>query len=206
MHRTLMLLLGVALLGLGRAASAADAPMDPRMVEHAIGDANAPVRMDEYYSLDCPHCARFEEEVLPQIKANYIDKGQVRIVFHDFPLHETALQATMIARCAPPDRFFAIVDTLFRVQTGWVLQSPQASTDALKQQAKFAGMTDAQVDACLNDRMLEDEILAERLDAEKKLQINATPTFIFNQQSDDRVVAEGPYEKFQQKLDALLKK
>ena len=206
MHRNLVLLLGLALLGLGRAASAADAPMDPRMVEHAIGDANAPVRVDEYYSLDCPHCARFEEEVLPQIKQNYVDNGKVRIVFHDFPLHQISLEATMVARCAPPDRFFAIIDTLFRVQSGWVLQSPQASTDALKQQAKFAGMTDAQIDSCLNDRMLEDEILAERLDAEKKLQINATPTFVFNQRPDDRIVAEGPYEKFQEKIDSLLKK
>jgi len=207
MRRNLVvLLLASALLGFGPAAAADDATADPRMVEHALGSPKAPIRMDEYYSLDCPHCARFESDILPQIKAKYVDTGKVYVVFHDFPLHEISLQATKIARCAPPDRFLAVVDTLFRVQSGWVLQTPGASLDALKQQAKFAGMSDAQIDACLNDRALEDEILNGRLNAEKALQITATPTFIFNLRPDDRIVAEGPYDKFEDKIESLLKK
>ena len=206
MHRVLaVMLLAFALAGLGRAANA-DMPADPRMVEHGMGDPKAPVRIDEYYSLDCPHCARFETEILPQIKASYVDKGKVYIVFHDFPLHEAALRAAEIARCVPPDRFFAVVDTLFRVQSGWIQQTPEATLDGLKQQARFAGMTDAQIDACLNDHQLETEILQERLNAEKALMINATPTFIFNLKPDDRIVAEGPYDVFQKKIDSLLKK
>jgi protein-disulfide isomerase len=184
---------------------AADAPADPRMQEHALGNPKAPVRMDEYYSLDCPHCAAFVTETLPQLKTDYIDTGKVYLVLHDFPLHEMALRATMLARCAPPDRFFPIVDTLFRVQRGWLLQTEGASMDALKQQAKFAGLTDSQIDSCLNDRGLEDAILTERLEAEKALQIDATPTFIFNQKPGDRVVSAGPYDTFKSKIDSLLK-
>ena len=206
MHRIfVMFLLAFGLLGLGRVA-AADALADPRMIEHGLGDPKAPVRMDEYYSLDCPHCARFEADILPQIKTKYIDPGKVYIVFHDFPLHELALRATMIARCVPPDRFLAVVDTLFRVQSGWLLQTPGASLDALKQQAKFAGLGDEQIESCLNDRGLEDEILKARLDAEKALDIKATPTFIFNLKPDDRIVAEGPYQTFEDKIESLLKK
>ena len=201
----LVVLLALALLGPGRAA-VADVPADPRMVEHGLGNPKAPVRMDEYYSLDCPHCARFESDILPQIKSKYIDTGKVYIVFHDFPLHELSLRATMIARCVPPDRFLPVVETLFRVQSGWVLQTPGASLDALKQQAKFAGMSDAQIESCLNDRTLEDAILKARLDAEKALQINATPTFIFDLKPDDRIVAEGPFDKFEDKIESLLKK
>jgi protein-disulfide isomerase len=184
---------------------AADAPADPRMQEHALGNPKAPIRMDEYYSLDCPHCAAFVTETLPQLKTDYIDTGKVYLVLHDFPLHEMALRATMLARCAPPDRFFPIVDTLFRVQRGWLLQTEGASMDALKQQAKFAGLTDSQIDSCLNDRRLEDAILTERLEAEKALQIDATPTFIFNQKPGDRIVSAGPYDTFKSKIDSLLK-
>ncbi|MDB5397448.1 MAG: uncharacterized protein JWM91_4954 [Rhodospirillales bacterium] len=206
MHRTISALL-FAVLALcagqavsGRVALAADAAADPRMVEHGLGNPKAPVRIDEYYSLDCPHCATFVVETLPKMTADYIDKGKVYLVLHDFPLHEPALQATMLARCAPPERFFPMVDTLFHVQQGWV-----GSLPALKQQAKFAGLNDTQIDSCLNDRGLEDAILAERLKAEKEVQIEATPTFIFNQKGSDRIVSAAPYGDFQKKIDALLK-
>ena len=187
------------------AAFAADGPADPRMAEHALGNPKAPVRIDEYYSLDCPHCAAFVVETLPQLTTDYIDKGKVYLVLHDFPLHEMALRATMLARCAPPERFFPMVDTLFKVQRGWLLQTEGASMDALKQQAKFAGLTDSVIDSCLNDRGLEDAILAERLEAEKSVQIEATPTFIFNKKSDDRIVSAAPYDTFKSKIDSLLK-
>jgi protein-disulfide isomerase len=188
------------------AASAADAPADPRMAEHGLGKPNAPVRIDEYYSLDCPHCAAFVTETLPDLTKNYIDTGKVYLVLHDFPLHEMALRATMLARCAPPDRFFPMVETLFSVQRGWLLETEGASMDALKQQAKFAGLTGEQIDTCLNDRGLEDAILANRLDAEKTLQIEATPTFIFNQKPADRIAAAASFDTFKTKIDGLLKK
>jgi protein-disulfide isomerase len=201
MFRTISaLMFAAAILCVGPMARAADASADPRMVEHGLGNAKAKVRIDEYYSLDCPHCAAFVVETLPQMTKDYIDTGKVYLVLHDFPLHEPALRATMLARCVPPDRFFPVVDTLFRVQQGWV-----GSMDALKQQAKFAGLTDAQIDACLNDRGLEDAILNERLDAEKAMQIEATPTFIFNQKPADKIVSAAPYADFQKKIDGLLK-
>jgi protein-disulfide isomerase len=209
-RKFLCLIIAVLALGLGRAAAAADAAADaskdPRMAEHALGNPKAPVRIDEYYSLDCPHCAAFMDETLPDLQKDYIDKGKVYLVLHDFPLHEVALRATMLARCTPSDRFFPMVDTLFKVQRGWVLQTPEASVDALKQQAKFAGLTDDQIDACLNDRGLEDAILAERLDAEQNVKIDATPTFIFDGKSDDRIEASGPYDQFKKKIDLLMKK
>jgi len=207
MRRTILsLILAVMALGVGQMAWAADAPADPRMAEHALGNPKASVRMDEYYSLDCPHCAAFVTETLPQLTTDYIDKGQVYLVLHDFPLHPLALSATMLARCAPGERFFPMVDTLFRVQHGWILQTEGASIDALKQQAKFAGMTDDQITACLADHGLEDAILAERLDAEKTVKIEATPTFIFDGNVDDRIEAAAPYETFKKKIDSLLKK
>ncbi len=202
----LCLFFALSMLGTALMAKAADAPVDPRMVEHALGNPKAPVRIDEYYSLDCPHCAEFEVDTLPKLKADYIDKGEVYLVLHDFPLHEPALRAFQLARCLPPDRFLPMVDTLFKVQQGWLLQTMGATMDALKQQAKFAGLSDAQIDACLGDSKLETEILDQRLQAENNVGINATPTFIFNQNKSDRIEAPGPYSLFVSKIDSLAKK
>ena len=207
MRRTIFsLLFTVMAFGLSPASPAADAPADPRMAVHALGNSKAPVRIDEYYSLDCPHCAAFVTESLPQLTKDYIDTGKVYLVLHDFPLHPLALSATMLARCAPPDRFIPMVETLFQVQHGWILQTEGASIDALKQQAKFAGMSEDQANACLADHGLEDAILAERLDAEKNVKVQATPTFIFNGNNDNRLEAPGPYDAFKKKIDELLKK
>jgi protein-disulfide isomerase len=209
--RRKFLCLVVAALSLGAGlvpgAPARAAPADPRMAVHAIGNPKAPVRLDEYYSLDCPHCAAFVTETLPDLQKDYIDTGKVYLVLHDFPLHEIALRATMLARCAPGDRFFPMVETLFKVQQGWVVQQTvDGQIEALKQQAKFAGMSDDQINSCLNDRGLEDAILNERIDAEKNVGINATPTFVFNGDKDNRIEAAGPYDQFKQKIDPLLKK
>ena len=184
----------------------AEPAADPRMAEHALGNPKAPVRLDEYYSLDCPHCAAFVTETLPDIQKNYIDSGKVYLVLHDFPLHDLAVKATMLARCAPPDRFVPMVETLFKLQRSWLLPTMAGAMDGLKQQAKFAGMTGDQIDSCLADRGLEDAILKERLDAEKAIDIKATPTFIFNKKNDDRLEAAGPFTVFQEKIDKLLKK
>jgi protein-disulfide isomerase len=184
----------------------AAAPLaDPRLGERVLGDPKAPVRIDEYASLDCPYCAAFDTKMLPVLKTEYIDKGKVKIVFHDYPLSQIALQAFMLVRCSPADRFFPMVDTLFHVQNGWVLSSQSASLDALKQQARFAGMKDAEIDGCLSDRALGDAILQGRLEAEKAIEIEQTPTFIFNGDKDDRFDGLAPYDVFKEKLDALTK-
>ena len=67
----------------------------------------------------CPHCAAFHATVFPQIKANYIDTGKVRLVYREVYFNKPSLWAAMIARCAPPDRYFGIVDLLFDRQADW---------------------------------------------------------------------------------------
>ena len=200
------LFLAAALFGAGHAALAADST-DPRLSERSIGDPKAPVRIDEYFSLDCPHCAEFDTERLPKLKADYIDKGQLKFVFHDFPLHEISLRAAMLTRCIAPDRYLALVETLFRTQLGWAGQpSEQGQMAALKQQAKFAGMSDAQIDSCLNDRALEDAMLKQRLSAGNDMKINATPTIIINGDVKNGISGVPTYDVLKAKIDVALKK
>jgi protein-disulfide isomerase len=75
--------------------------------DRILGNPDAPITIIEYASLTCPHCAHFANEVLPELKKKWIDTGKAKLVLRDYPLDEPALRAAMIARCAPPDRYYA---------------------------------------------------------------------------------------------------
>ena len=83
-----------------------------------IGKANAPVTVFEYASVTCPHCGRWNAEVWPAFKAKYVDTGKVRFVLRELPT-EPAVVATggfMLARCAPPAKYFDVIDALLAGQ------------------------------------------------------------------------------------------
>lgn len=146
--------------------------------DRILGDPDAPITIIEYASMTCPHCAHFADEVLPALKKKWIDTGKARLVMRDFPLDGEAVHASMIARCAPPDRFYAFVDTFFADQDKWVTASDYQA--ALTRLAALGGMSKAEVDKCLANNALEDQILNSRLVASKQLDVNATPTFFVN--------------------------
>src|ERR1700674_559923 len=140
------------------------------------GNPDAPITIVEYASLTCPHCAHFANEVLPELKKKWIDTGKAKLVLRDYPLHEPALRAAMIARCAPPDRFYAYVDTLFAAQEKWVMAKDYR--EALARLIKLGGMRKGAFDNCLKNTALENKIVEGRLVASKELDVNSTPTFI----------------------------
>lgn len=146
--------------------------------DHILGNPDAPITMIEYASLTCPHCAHFANEVLPELKKKWIDTGKVKLVLRDYPLDEPALRAAMIARCAPPDRYYAYIDTFFATQEKWVMSRDYR--DALARLAKLGGMGKDEFDNCLKNTGLENRILEERLTASKELDVNSTPTFFIN--------------------------
>ena len=163
-----------------------------------LGKADAPVTIIEYFSLGCPHCKHFHEDLLPKLKADYIDTGKVRLVFRDFPLDGVALAAATLTRCVNDLAYFAMVDTLFKQQETWHVEN---GVDQVKNIAKSAGMDDAAFDACLKNKAITDKIVAGRKEAEDKFKVDSTPTFFIN----DRVMAGVPsYDSFKLTLDAAL--
>ena len=142
-----------------------------------MGKAEAPITMIEYSSLSCPHCARFQKDVLPKIKADFIDTGKVKLVQRDFPLNKPAIQAALFAHCVSPMRYFAITDLLFKTQDQW-LKDDAAEPQA--QMAATAGMDRATFDACLANKDAEAKIVGTRKAGEDAFGIDATPTFIVN--------------------------
>ncbi len=169
--------------------------------DRVLGDSAAPITIVEYASLSCPHCAHFTNEVLPELKKKWIDTGKVKLVLRDFPLDEPALRAAMIARCAPPDRFYAFVDTFFGAQDKWVTGSDYLQS--LARLAKLGGMGKEEFDACLKNTALENKILDSRLVASKELEVNATPTFFIN---GTKFVGAPTVDEFDRQLSALAPK
>jgi len=148
--------------------------------EMAMGDEKAPVTIIEYASMTCPHCAHFQETTFPEIKKRYIDTGKVRWIFREFPLDNLAAAAFMLARCAGKDdneKYFALVDTLFRQQRQWAVEKPIPPLLAI---AKQAGLTEQSFNACLANQQVLDGIESIRKRAVDKFKVQSTPTFFIN--------------------------
>lgn len=181
--------------------AAREAAQNP-LVDRVLGNPNAPVTILDYSSMTCPHCATFHTEVLPKLKEQYIDTGKAKLIFRDFPFDRAALYASMLARCAPPERYYGMLDVLFKAQGQWSrAQDPQK---ALAQIGKLAGMSQQTIDACFANQPLADGLLSIRMDGEKTHKVESTPTFILNDGAA-KVVGAQPVEEFAKAIDKLVK-
>jgi protein-disulfide isomerase len=156
----------------------AGTPLDIRPDDHVLGKAEAPVTIIEYGSYTCPHCAHFNNETLPHIESEFIEKGQVRLVFREFLRNQVDLAASLMARCAPQESYFKLVDVLFRSQDSWAFGDKPV--DALKQIGRTAGLDPTKMDQCLADKALQERLVAQTQEAIDKLKVEGTPTFFVN--------------------------
>lgn len=165
----------------------------------SLGAAHAPVVIVEFSDFQCPFCARFELQTLPQLKADYIDTGQVRLVFRDFPLiqlHPNAELAAEAAACAQEQgAFWPMHDMLFRQQAEW---APGSGVDKrFGQYAQALGLKTEQFAECLNKNRYS-QAIRQDLQEGLKLGVQGTPTFFINGQS---LVGAQPYEAFRQLIE-----
>lgn len=160
--------------------------------DRILGKPDAPVTIIEYASLTCPHCAHFAVDVLPKLKAKWIDTGKAKLILRDYPLDEPAAHAAMIARCAAPEKFYALIDTFFKDQQQWVLAKDREA--ALQRLALLGGISKSAFDTCLADKSVEDKVLQSRLTATKDLDVEATPTFFINGIKFDGAPEEEPMD------------
>lgn len=146
--------------------------------DKALGDPKAPNVIIEYASMTCSHCARFENTVFKPFKEKYIDTGKVYYIFREFPLDPLAKSASALARCAPGDAYFPVVELLFEKQNDWAfVQDPLT---ALRGLMKQVGFSQESFDACLKDPKIVAGLDEVRQRASDKFGISATPTFFFN--------------------------
>jgi protein-disulfide isomerase len=165
---------GLLLPGVARAADPATT------AERALGKADAPVTVTEFYSLTCPHCAAFHRETFPQVKSQLIDTGKLRFVFWDFPLDQVALTAAMVAHYLPPERYEPFIGALLSSQDRWAFARGVNSTEELAKMAALAGLPRDAFNKAIADTDLRTWILKRQDDAQKTYGIDSTPSFVFN--------------------------
>lgn len=170
--------------------------LPPASGEMVIGKDDAKVTIIEYASMSCPHCAKFANDELPKFMKDYIDTGKVKLLLREFPHNDPAVGAFMVARCAPKEKYFPIVDVMFKTQEKWV-SSP---LEGLKAIALQAGFTEETFMACLNNQAVAKGILDERKRGES-FGVEGIPTFFIN---GERYKGEPTFEAIKAVIDPLL--
>ena len=169
----------------------------PAEGEMAMGPETAKVTVVEYASASCPHCANFYKTTFPELKKEYIDTGKIRFIFREFPHNQPALAAFMLARCAPKEKYFPLIDMFFEQQDTWLA----APLEGLQKIAQLAGFTKESFDACLKNEAVAKGIIAVRDKAEKEFGVDSIPTFFIN---GELLKGETSIDEFRKTIDPLL--
>ena len=165
-----------------------------------MGNPAAPVKLVEYGSLTCPHCAAFAREGVPTLVARYVRTGKVSYEFRNYILNGTDVAASLLARCSGARGFFPMAASLYATRSQWIdpiARLPQAQKDAiaaltvgqrlvrlaevgglLRIAARF-GVTPARGRQCLADQAGFDR-LGSMEQAANALGVTGTPTFFLN--------------------------
>ena len=176
-----------------------------------IGKLNAPVTIIEFSDFQCPFCAKFHLETLPLIMNEYINEGQVKLVFRDFPIqsiHPNALPASLAAECANEQgKFKEMHDVLFENQKEWNKQSIDNVIITFNQYASGMGLDGNTFDSCLKNGKYVEEIQKDLNDG-RAYGISGTPGFFVGNDQIGFIELEGaqPFENFKKVIDIQLQK
>lgn len=171
------------------------------IVEMVQGAEDAPVEIIEYASYTCPHCAAFHEGPYKQLKADFIDTGKVRFVYREVYFDRYGLWASMVARCAGPEKFFGISDLIYKGQAEWARAGgPAEIAEELRKIGRLAGIENDKLEACLGDASMAQTLVAWYQEHATRDEINSTPSFIIN----GKKVENQAYEGFKALIEAEL--
>lgn len=171
--------------------------------ERAMGSPDAPITMVEFSEFQCPYCAMYSLETLPQIVETYVDTGLVRYVFKDLPLpfHPHAQKAAEAGRCAgAQDRFWPMHDLLFEHQEAWSALDEAGALAAFVGYADELGLDRVRFQECLASGEFSEAVARDQSEAER-LGIRAVPSFLIN---DQRMAGAYPFADFQRLIEAEL--
>ena len=152
-----------------------------------LGSDTAPVTIIEYASMTCPHCAHFQAETFPALKAKYIDTGKVRFTLREFPFDALATAGFMLARCSGNERYYPMIDLLFSQQRNWV--SAAKPSEALLGVVRQAGFSQESFNTCLQNKPVYEGVNSVRDRAEKVFKVDSTPTFFINGQKQSGAIS-----------------
>jgi protein-disulfide isomerase len=163
------------------AANAQSTDADPSAIKDmVIGAEDAPITIVEYASFTCPHCASFHADQYPQLKESYVDTGKVRFIYREVFFDRPGLWASMMARCGDGVRFFGLVDMIYARQRDWTNGDGAAIANKLRRIGISAGLAEADVDACMKDAEMAQNLVGwyqANADADE---VQSTPTLLID--------------------------
>ena len=171
----------------------------------SIGDKKAQVVIKVFSSLTCPHCANFHGNVIENLKKEYIDKNIVRFEHHSFPLDLAALNAEKILRCTDNvNKSFQLLREIYKKQNLWAVGSDIGIiNDSIKKIGKDFGLAENEMVKCLENESVQEQILNERINAQKKYKISSTPSIFIN---EEKYNGKLEFSEFKKELEKFLKK
>ncbi len=180
-----------------------------------LGNKDAPIKVIEYASMTCGHCAAFHNDVFKDFKKNYLDTGKASYVLRNFVTNPADLVASMVARCAPTQRFYAYTDLFLTRQATWIKpwqdmgnldpKTPLVDVAIAAKMDQFvrpAGMSLDKFKACMADDGVQEDLMRQRQEGITKFDIKGTPTIIINGKVYD---GEHKYAAFEKAILAAKK-
>ena len=163
-----------------------------------LGDAKAPIKVVEFFSMTCGHCANFHNVTFPKVKSDMIERGLIQFEMRPFPLDGLALRGHALARSLPTTRYFPMVKALMSQHKQWVrAEDPLA---ALMKIARLAGISGAEFNKIMSNRALLEKLVEMRQTALDDWNVSSTPSFVIN---EDKVLSGNMnYEKFVEEINA----
>ena len=169
----------------------------------SVGNFNAKVTVKVFSSLTCPHCADLHNSIFNNLKKEYIDKGLVRFEHHAFPLDLAALNAEVIVRChSTNNKKFLLLEEIYKRQKFWAVGSDiDKINDLIKQVGSSLDLSEDKMNECLKNSEAQDQILNQRIEAQKRYKIESTPTILINEKKYTNKI---DYKTFKKIIDKNL--
>ncbi len=161
------------------AQESSSSPSGVALTDMTLGSDDAPITVVEYASWTCPACLQFHNDVIPMLKADYVETGKVKFVFREFPTPpaNVAVAGFALARCAGEDQYYNVIDDLFLAQTN-ILNLARSGGDiegALRNLASSYGIEGDGFNECLANQDVTYAISESVMKGDSQ-GVNSTPT------------------------------
>ena len=167
----------------------------------SVGQSDAKVTVKVFSSLTCPHCANFHTKIFYKLEKDFINEGKVRFEHHAFPLDLAALNAEIVVRCHVDNiTKIKLLGKMYEKQKIWAVGSDiNKINDSIKKIGTESDLTSEAMNICLKNDEVQDEILNQRIEAQKKYKIESTPTIIVNEKKYNGKVNYKEFKKIIEK-------
>ena len=169
----------------------------------SVGQSDAKVTVKVFSSLTCPHCANFHTKIFYKLEKDFINEGKVRFEHHAFPLDLAALNAEIVVRCHVDNiTKIKLLGKMYEKQKIWAVGSDiNKINESIKRIGSQFNLDDVKMDECLKSERAQDNVLNQRIEAQKKYKIDSTPTILINEKKYDGKI---DYKQFKKAIEKNL--